>query len=40
MTEALQKFYDELVCEKPTYILCSILNTARFDGIVKQKSFP
>ena len=37
MTEALQKFYDELVCEKPTYILCSILNTARFDGIVKQK---
>ena len=37
MTEALQRFYDELVCEKPTYILCSILNTARFDGIVKQK---
>ena len=37
MTEALQRFYDELVCEKPTYILCSILNIARFDGIVKQK---
>ena len=37
MTEALQKFYDEIICKKPTHILCSILNINRFDGIKKQK---
>lgn len=36
MTEALQKFYDEMICKKPTHILCSILNINRFDGIKKQ----
>ena len=36
MTEALQKFYDEKICPKPTHILCSILNIDRFDGIKKQ----
>lgn len=36
MTEALQKFYDEKICKKPTHILCSILNINRFDGIKKQ----
>lgn len=36
MTEALQKFYDEKVCSKPTHVLCSILNTDRFDGVVRQ----
>lgn len=36
MTEALQKFYDEKVAVKPTHILCSILNTDRFEGVVRQ----
>lgn len=36
MTEALQKFYDEEICKKPTHILCSILNVNRFDGVKKQ----
>lgn len=37
MTEALKEYYDKIVCKKPTHILCSILNTTRFDGIEKQK---
>lgn len=36
MTEALKDFYDKEICEKPTHILCSILNTERFVGISKR----
>lgn len=35
MTKALQNFYDVNVCERPTHILCSILNTERFKNLAK-----
>jgi len=37
MTKALKDFYDKEVCKKPTYILCSILNTDRFSGINRKR---
>ena len=36
MTETLKEFYNKEICPKPTYILSSILNTSRFDGVVKE----
>ncbi len=36
MTTALREYYDSVVCVKPTHILCSILNTGRFDGISRR----
>lgn len=36
MTEALQRFYDSKVCKKPTYILNSIVDTDKFNGITRQ----
>lgn len=37
MTKALQKYYDENVCPKPTYILSSVIDTDRFNGLSKQR---
>ena len=37
MTKSLQKFYDTDVCEKPTYILPSIINTKRFSAVAEDK---
>lgn len=36
MTDALRKFYDEEIAVKPTHILCSILDSRRFEGVVRQ----
>ena len=37
MTNALKKFYDEKISKKPTFIMCSILNTDRFLNLQRQK---
>lgn len=36
MTNELKKFYNEQVCSKPTYILCSVVKTDRFTNVVKS----
>lgn len=36
MTEALKEFYDLRICKKPTYILSSVIDTSRFDGLISQ----
>lgn len=36
MTNELKKFYDEQVCPKPTFILCSVVKTSRFTNVVKS----
>ena len=36
MTNELKKFYDDKVCKKPTYILCSVVKTDRFTDVVKS----
>ena len=36
MTDALRQFYDRSICFKPTYILCSVLDTNRFKSIKRQ----
>ena len=38
MTDTLREFYNREVCYKPTYILCSILNTSRFDSVTKPSN--
>lgn len=37
MTDALKDFYDRIISPKPTYILCSILNTERFINITRER---
>lgn len=33
MTKALQEYYDNIVCPKPTYILNSVIDAGRFESI-------
>lgn len=36
MTKALENYYNKEISPKPTYILCTVLDEKRFEGIVRQ----